>query len=265
LAIEVRPINGSVLAFRTTAPTASVTLLALDLTTGEVVSDYFNEEQLRDLSETAKSVLAVIEPEDRASASQGFVSRLLPISSLDAGTVSLDVNGGDGTVALAQVAVAGTRYFAVQFPHSIIGSMGFGSGDGGGQGGQGTDVIITPSSPTLVGTSPDMLVPGMLVARNRSGTGFVRADASNVQRMPALGLVTKVADGGTGPIYTIQTSGPISNIFTATGDFTLFTGLDGYPTGNVAPLTYVQPIGNWLATSTLNFNPAPSVTIKSPS
>ena len=245
MAIEARPINGSVLAFKTTAPSTAVTLCQIDLATGRVDSAYFSEEQKFAVRENAAPLLAVIDPEDRELASPGIMARLLPVSSLDAGVAAITtiVEGG---VAIATVPVAGTRYFAVQVPHSIFGGLGFSPAEGTG------DEPVVSADNSFKTTSPETLQPGMLVVKNRSGPGVVRANANDVSRMPAVGMVAEVKDDGT---IIVQTSGPVVNRFVATGELVLFAGGDGYPTPNITSnVTYVQTVGVWATTNTLILN-----------
>lgn len=247
MAIHARPINDSVLAFRTTAPTATVTLCELNLLTGAVTSDYFNRGQTLGVEENAKALLSVVDVADRERAATGIMARLISVSAIDSGLSPVHV-GVYGTMAFAYVEVSGTRYFAVQFPHSITGGLNFTQGD---------SVSLTPGpvvngENTFTATSPDELQAGMMVARNRGGSGVLRADASDKSRMPAVGIV--VSADYANQTYLIQTSGLVGGILTATADATLFVGLNGFPTGNPEPLTFVQSIGAWVSPSLLSLS-----------
>lgn len=258
MSIEARPINDSVLGFKTTAPTNSVTLCELDLETGNAFSLYFFPDQLWNISESARSLLRVVDPEDRELAAHGIMSRLITVASIDSGLTSIIVSVAGG-IATAHVEVSGTRYFAVHFPHSLVGGLGFSGGDAAVL----TSGTVVSSENSFVTTSPDTLQRGMLVARNRGGEGVVRANAIDPNRMPAVGMVAEVdtADG----TYVIQTGGLVAGVFAATTDTTMFVGLNGYPTGNILPLAYVQPIGTWAGAALLNLNIATQLTIKPPS
>ena len=242
MAIEARPINGSVLGFKTTAPTATVTLCLVNLATGRVSSSYFDFEQRAAIEENARPLLSVIDPEDRELSAPGIIARLLPVSSLDAGIAAITTVVSDG-VAAANVPVAGTRYFAVQIPHSLVGGVGFSPAEGFG----GDEPVVSADN-SFSTMSPELLVPGMLVTKNRSGPGVVRADANDALRMPAVGMVASIKDDGT---YVVQTSGPVINRFVATGEPVLFVGGDGYPTPTIASgVAYAQSIGIWATTNT---------------
>lgn len=257
MAIEARPINESVLGFKTTAPTTSVTLCELDLESGNVSSLYFSFDQRWNIAESARSLLKVVDPEDRELAAHGIMSRLITVASIDSGLSSIIVGVNSG-IATAHVEVSGTRYFAVHFPHSLVGGLGFSGGDAAVL----TSGTVVSSENSFVTTSPDILRRGMMVARNKAGAGVLRADASDPNRMPAIGMVAEVdsVDG----TYVIQTGGLVAGLFAATPDATMFVGLNGYPTGNILPLSYVQPIGTWAGPSLMNLNLATQLTIKPP-
>lgn len=265
MAIEARPINGSVLAFKTTNPTNAVPLFQVNLLSGMVTSDYFKPHQLHELSTMAQAMLAVIDLEDRALTAPGLLARLVPLAPLDGWAAVLNTTVSDN-VAYATVPVAGTRYFAAQIPHSIVGGMGFSeiaSSTGGAQGGgelaigtiSGTfDSWATESQPVVVGgsniffaSSPESLTSGILVARNPHGNGVVRASSSDPQRMPAVGAMVGVSQYG----YTIQTSGPITGYYNRQVSSPAFVGADGFPTTDAASLEIVQPIGGWVDPATL--------------
>jgi len=120
-------------------------------------------------------------------------------------------------------------------------------------GGSGSQVSFTS-------TSDEAITQGMFVARD--GERGIRAAGNNAARMPAVGMVTAVAEDGT---LTIQSHGAA---VTTHGDGSakiLFVGTDGYPTGSIGPLTHVQPVGTWLATETLILSVSPQMTLKSAS
>lgn len=239
MSIEARPINESVLGFKTTSPSAAVSLCSIDLTSGNVDSVYFNADQRFSIEENARPLLAVIDPEDRELTALGLLMRLLPVSSLDAGAAALTAVVADGK-ATAVVPVAGTRYFAVQIPHSIVGGVGFSAAEG-------YDTLVSADN-SFKTTSPeiDFMASGMLVARNRAGPGVVLARADDLQRMPAVGMIDSIKDGR----VTVQTSGPVVNRFTATGSPIFFVGLDSWPATSLDGIIYGQSIGMWATSNT---------------
>ena len=242
MSIEARPINESVLGFKTTSPSAAVSLCSIDLTSGNVDSVYFNADQRFSIEENARPLLAVIDPEDRELIALGLLMRLLPVSSLDAGAAALTAVVADGK-ATAVVPVAGTRYFAVQIPHSIVGGVGFSAAEGSG----GDEPIVSADNSFLTTSHEiDLMVPGMLVARNRSGPGVVLAKSNDIQRMPSVGMIDSIKDGR----ITVQTSGPVVNRFTATGEPIFFVGPDGWPVTTLDGIIYGQSIGMWATSNT---------------
>lgn len=113
-------------------------------------------------------------------------------------------------------------------------------------------------SSTFTATALEPVTVGTFVARDASGEGVIRADASNVLRMPAVGIVTQV-DGTT---VTIQSHGAYSGDFSASNAKVLFVGIDGRITANVAPLKYVQSVGLWGGPTTLVLSVTPQMLVK---
>ena len=121
----------------------------------------------------------------------------------------------------------------------------------GGGGGGSSPVVFT-------GVSDETIGEGMFVARD--GDKLIRAAGNDAARMPAVGMVTSIAQDGT---LTVQSHGAA---VTSHGDGAakiLFVGTDGYPTALIGPLTHVQPVGTWLISGTLILSVAPQMTLKS--
>lgn len=119
--------------------------------------------------------------------------------------------------------------------------------DASSGGGGSTQIITISTESTFETTSPEALLPGMLVARNRSGTGVVAARANDSERMPAVGMVAVVS----GSAVTVQTAGRVTGRFTPTGEPVVFVGLDSQPTASLAGVQNVQSIGVWATGDTL--------------
>jgi hypothetical protein len=120
-----------------------------------------------------------------------------------------------------------------------------------GGGGGSNPVSFTSVSDETIGE-------GMFVARD--GDKVIRAAGNDATRMPAVGMVTSIAQDGT---LTIQSHGAA---VTSHGDGAakiLFVGTNGYPTASIGPLTHVQPVGTWLTTGTLILSVSPQMTLKS--
>lgn len=113
---------------------------------------------------------------------------------------------------------------------------------------------------TFTATALEPVAVGSFVARDGTGSGVIRADASNPARMPAVGIVTQVS----GDTVTVQSHGAYAGDFTATEAKILFVGLDGKVAEHVGPLSYVQSVGSWGGPSTIVLSVSPQMLVKSP-
>jgi len=108
-------------------------------------------------------------------------------------------------------------------------------------------------------TAGEPLIAGMFAARSPDGISVIRADATDLNRMPAVGMVTEVKSDGS---VMMQAHGPVASIIPATSDKLLFVGANGFPVGNAIGLKYVQPVGVWGESDTLILSITPTMTVK---
>lgn len=113
---------------------------------------------------------------------------------------------------------------------------------------------------TFTATALEQVAVGSFVARDSTGSGVIRADASSSARMPAVGIVTQAS----GDTVTVQSHGAYSGDFVATDAKILFVGLDGRVAESVGPLSFVQSVGSWGGPSTLVLSVSPQMLVKSP-
>lgn len=106
--------------------------------------------------------------------------------------------------------------------------------------------------------SDESLVVGMWVAAG--GIDVVRADASDVDRLPAIGVVTSVNLDGS---YNVRVGGVASGMPGAFTLRTLYVGPDGYAAQSASGLGNVQAVGVWLGNGKINVNPAPQYIARS--
>ena len=255
MSVATTIIDGQNVGLRLLGQT-SVSVLSLNLNTGDVSSDFVGAHDCEVLKLFALRLFAIVPKSSRAAGALGLLSRLVAVSPADASTLTLTASVTSGVATLVAAVAASPAALILTIPHSITGGIMPGivttnASSGGGGGGAGS---------TFTALSDDALSIGDAVSRIWT-TGKVRkADARYEDRMPAVGLVIEQK----GPReYVMQVSGVApQGLYFSGSETTLFVGEEGRLVNRPTDLKYVQTFGFWLTSSTFTLHINPTLLVR---
>jgi hypothetical protein len=235
----------------------SVTLLSLNLTTGDVESEYLTASDCETLQNFALRLFEIVPRTARTAGALGLASRLVAVSPADGSTLTLSASVSLGIARYIATVGSSPAALIMSIPHSITGGIMPGlvttNASSGGGGGGGTDSVELPFSGTVDVGEAVYRVPE---------TGRVAiADPSDPEKMPAVGIVTEIKTGGR---CVVQFAGPVTGIYSAEeAETTLFVGIDGRLSPSLLGIQRVQTMGYFISPNTLVLHVNPSVLVRS--
>jgi len=229
----------------------SAGVISLNLTTGDVVSPYFGEEDCRILRQFALSLFRVVPVSARPGAAIGLLSRLCAVSPADSSTLTLTAAVSQGVATLTANVTASPASLLLTIPFAPAGGAMPGMVTTNAQGASGGNSYITLpyEGPLLLG---DAVVRMPTTGRVR------RADPWTESLMPAIGIVVEWSSGEA----QIQLDGIVSGLYGATAQPLLFVGENGRLVPIADAIPRVQMMGYWLDSSRFKLNIDPRAFIR---
>lgn len=253
MAVTVTRIDSQNVGLRLLGQT-SVSPLSLDLTTGEVASDYLPVSDLPTLQQFALNLFQIVPKSSRSAAAIGLLSRLCAVSPADASTVSLAATVTAGVATLNASVTSSPASLILTTPFAMTGGVMPSSGGG-------SSPAPPPSGDSNVVNVPGTgLGVGELVSIDSTGNAQL-ADCSAASHVPCMGIVDSIVDGAT---ISVRVSGVKTGLSGLTAGRIYFLGELGAlellpPT---TPGYYVQPIGFALSSSTLAVAPSTALAVR---
>lgn len=234
----------------------SVTLLSLNLTTGDVESEFLADKDREILQSFALRLFEIVPRTARTAGALGLASRLVAVSPADGSTLTLSTTVSLGVARYIATVASSPAALIMSIPHSITGGIMPGlvtTNASSGGGGGGTDSVEISYSGTVDVGDAVYRVPE---------TGRVAlADPSDPSKMPAVGLVTEIKTGGK---CVVQFAGPVVGLYTAEeSETTLFVGIDGRLAPSLLGIQRVQTMGYFISQNTLILHVNPSILVRS--
>ncbi len=255
MAVTVTKLDGQNTGLRLLGQT-SVSVLSLHLTSGEVTSDYLEDEDCLLLKQFALNLFKIVPVSARPASAIGLLNRLCAVSPADASVLTLTASVSTGIATLTASVAASPASLLLTIPFSASGGVMQGmvttNASNGGGGGGGGD--------TLLFSSDEALNNGDVVARTPTGK-VRRADCTDPDRLPAIGLVTGRNEDGR---YIVQVTGIApAGLYFVGSQPAVYVGEDGRLTSDVSSLTNVQLFGFWVSSTTFVIHVDPRVFVRS--
>jgi hypothetical protein len=189
MAVTATQLDGQNVGLRLQAQT-TVRPLSLNLTTGEVTSDYLSQETCVILRQFALSLFRVVPATARAAGAVGLLSRLCAVSPADESTVTLSASVSVGVATLIATIDESPGTVLLTTPYAVTGGVMPSSG-----GGASPTPPTPPGADTNLVTVPAFGVPvGTLVRIDPDSGDAEPADCRYEDFMPCVGVVESVVD-----------------------------------------------------------------------
>jgi len=219
MAVSLTRIDGQNVGLRLLGQT-SVQVMTLNLTTGEVDSQYLTTLDLQTLRQFAQRLLATVPVSSRSAASIGLLSRLCAVSPADASTVTLSSSVVSGVATLTASITASPATLIMTLPHTTTGGVMPSSGGGGS----------TPPTPgsdggtISIGRGESLSIGDCVSTQTGSA---LKCDPADAAKMPCVGIVETVTDPDNAANCIIRCSGLLLGLGGLTPGVVYFVGFGG--------------------------------------
>jgi hypothetical protein len=254
MAVTVTQIDGQNTGLRLLAQT-SVVPLTLDLTTGEVTSDYLTSGDCAILRQYALNLFQVVPKSARPAAAVGLLSRLCAVSPADASTITLTATVSLGVASLIATVASSPASLILTIPFSMAGGVMPGMPSSG-----------TPTPPTPGADSNlvevilgDSLVPGQPIAMVSGLARLARADDPAL--VPCVGIIDSLVNEGVAVVRVAGISSAVSGLSEGRVHFLSSTGTV-VATPPTTPGHYVQALGFAISSSTFAVAPSTALSVR---
>lgn len=255
MAVTVTQLDGQNVGLRLIAQT-SVQPLSLHLKTGVVTSQYLSQETCSVLRDFALKLFLAVPSSARPGAAIGLLQRLCAVSPADASVLTLTASVSSSVATLTATIDSSPGTLILTTPYAQASAF-MPAGYGGGSG-------PTPPSPGidsgLVEVGCFGVPVGTVVYIDDLGDAEP-ADASDPEKMPAVGIVEEIIDS---THAKVRVAGAITGLSGLTPGKIYFVGTSG-DLSLMPPIIeghLVQPVGFSLTDSTLCVAPATTITVR---
>jgi hypothetical protein len=220
MSVSVTRIDGQNVGLRLLGQT-SVQVLTLDLTTGEVGSNYLTLIDLANLEQFAIRLLPTVPVSARSAAAIGLLSRLCAISPADAATVSLSASVVSGVATLTASITASPATLIMTLPYAPSGGIMPSSG------GSSSPSPPTPGSDgsTISVLRGESLSIGDCVSTQTGAA--LKCSPSDTAKMPCVGIVERAVDPDNAANCIVRCAGLLLGLGGLTPGVVYFAGAGG--------------------------------------
>ena len=220
MSVSVTRIDGQNVGLRLLGQT-SVSVMTLDLTSGEVTSPYLNSMDLSALELFATRLLATVPASARSSAAIGLLSRLCAVSPADASVVTVSASVSSGVATLTASITASPATSIMSLPYAPSGGIMPSSGGGS---------TPTPPTPGSDGNTISILRGESLSIGDCVNTqtgAALKCDPADSAKMPCVGVVENPTDPSNAANAIVRCSGVLVGLGGLTPGLVYFAGVGG--------------------------------------
>jgi hypothetical protein len=233
----------------------SVIPLTLDLTSGDVASDYLTATDCAILRQYALNLFQVVPKSARPAAAVGLLSRLCAVSPADASTITLTATVSLGVASLVATVASSPASLILTVPYSPSGGVMPGAPS------SGTPTPPTPGNDSnlvevILGDSLVAGQPVVLVA----GLAFL-ARADNPARVPCVGIIDSLVNEGVAVVRVAGVTDAVGGLTEGKVHFLSDSGTI-VSTPPATPGHYIQALGFALSSSTFAVAPSTALSVR---
>ena len=254
MSVAITSIDGQNTGLRLLGQT-SVTPLTLDLTSGEVTSEYLAASDCAVLRQYALNLFRVVPRSARPAAAVGLLSRLCAVSPADASTIALTATVSLGVASLIATVPSSPASLILTIPFSTAGGVMPGMPSSGtptpptpGTDSNLVEVILGDS---LVAGQPIVMVAGLAL--------LARAD--NPARVPCVGIIDSLVNEGTALVRVAGVTDAVGGLTEGKVHFLSDSGTI-VSTPPATPGHYIQALGFALSSSTFAVAPSTALSVR---